>query len=221
MPAEGRISPGLRWSLVGLAVMALIIVPFVVWEEAILEASRTFLGSSSNRAILAVVIVGLLSSDVLLPIPSSFVSAFAVGALGPVLGASAVWLGMTVGAFGGYALGRVGGRPLVVRLVGSDELGRAEVLFRRFGNVVLVLGRGVPVLAEATVLFAGAVRLPLVDFAWVTAAAHLGLALAYALLASLGPDGLSAALLPFVLGILVPALAMALLSRVERGRRRG
>jgi len=212
-------APRRRWILVALAIVTFIVVPFVVWEEAIFQASSAFLGSTSNRVLAVAIVAGLLASDVLLPIPSSFVSGFAVVFLGPVLGASAIWLGMTLGAFGGYALGRSGGRPLVVRIVGVEELDRAEVMFRRFGKFVLVLGRGVPVLAEATVLAAGAMRLPLLEFAWVTAAAHAGLALAYALVLRLGFSGASQALLPFALGILVPALAMAVFWWVERGRR--
>jgi len=211
--------PRLRWSLIALAVMAFIVVPFVIWEEAIFQASSRFLASSSNRVLAAAIVAALLASDVLLPIPSSFVSGFAVVMFGPVLGGAVIWVGMTIGAFGGYALGRRGGRPLVVRIVGADELERAEGLFRRFGKFVLVLGRGVPVLAEATVLAAGAMRLSLAEFAWVTAAAHAGLALAYALLLGVGFSGPSKALLPFALGILVPAVVMAVFWRVERRRR--
>jgi uncharacterized membrane protein YdjX (TVP38/TMEM64 family) len=156
---------------------------------------------------------GLLASDVLLPVPSSFVSAFAVGALGPVLGAVSVWTGMTAGALIGYAVGHGGGRPLVARVVGPSELARADRLFARYGKGVLVVCRGVPVLAEASVLLAGAARMPLVGFAWVTSAAHVGLALAYALVTSFGAEGAWAMLAPFALGIAVPALAILVLKR--------
>jgi uncharacterized membrane protein YdjX (TVP38/TMEM64 family) len=208
--------PAIRWTLVGVFTTALIVVPFALFETRFSDSSQAFLSSTTSRGIVAAAAAGLLASDVLLPVPSSFVSAFAVGALGPVLGAVSVWTGMTAGALIGYAVGHGGGRPLVARVVGPSELARADRLFARYGKGVLVVCRGVPVLAEASVLLAGAARMPLVGFAWVTSAAHVGLALAYALVTSFGAEGAWAMLAPFALGIAVPALAILVLKRVER-----
>jgi 3-dehydroquinate synthase len=152
----------------------------------------------------------------LLPIPSSFVSAGAVAAVGPVLGAFAIWAGMTAGALVGYALGRSGGTPVVERFVGRNELERAERLMQRFGVGVLVVCRGVPVLAEASVLVAGAARMRFSPFVGVTSAANLGIAVAYALLSRFGWGGPAAVVTPFVLGIAVPGAAMAIARRIER-----
>lgn len=206
----------LRWAVLGVLLLAAIIVPFVVWEDALTALSHRWLDSEANRMIVAVLAALLLALDLVLPIPSSFVSAGVVAAIGPVLGAVAIWTGMSVGALAGYALGRSGGTPLVERFVGRSELERAERLMARFGSAVLVVCRGVPVLAEASVVVAGAARMRFSTFVWVTGAANLGLAAAYALLSSAGWGGVAAVITPFVLGIVVPGIAIFIAKRLER-----
>jgi uncharacterized membrane protein YdjX (TVP38/TMEM64 family) len=205
------------WGLLGCLALALILVPFALGEAALFELSRDVLAAPASRAVLAAVVLLLLASDLLLPIPSSFVSAAAVAALGPVLGALAIWAGMTLGALIGYALGKHGGRALALRVVGAAELERAERLHDRFGAAVLAVCRGVPVLAEASTLFAGGVAMPLAKFSFVAACANAGLALAYALSGKLG-SGTLALLVPFALGVLVPAAAIAVVRSLESRR---
>ncbi|HEX6767472.1 MAG TPA: VTT domain-containing protein [Polyangiaceae bacterium] len=206
----------LRWAVLGVLLLCAIIVPFVIWEDALTELSHRWLDSETNRMIVAVLAAVLLALDLVLPIPSSFVSAGVVAAIGPVLGAVAIWTGMSVGALAGYALGRTGGTPLVERFVGRSELERAERLMARFGSAVLVVCRGVPVLAEASVVVAGAAKMRFSTFAWVTGSANLGLAAAYALLSSAGWGGAAAVITPFVLGIAVPGICIFIAKRLER-----
>ena len=214
-PTSSR-ARALRWTVVAVLLGAAIIVPFVIWEDALVALSHRWLDSEPNRIAVAALAALLLALDLVLPVPSSFVSAGAVAALGPVRGALAIWAGMTAGALAGYALGRSGGAPLIVRFVGDDDLRRAERLMARFGGAVLVVSRGVPVLAEASVLAAGAARMPLLPFALITAGANLGLAVAYALLSRLGWGGAAGVLTPFALGIAVPAIAVAIARKLER-----
>jgi uncharacterized membrane protein YdjX (TVP38/TMEM64 family) len=211
---RGRIA---RWTILAVLLCAFIIVPFVIWEEALFELSRRWLASATNRSLVALLTAALLALDLVAPIPSSFVSAIAAAALGPLLGTLAIWTGMTVGALVGYGLGRSGGTPLVARFVGPSELERVERLMARFGSAVIVVCRGVPVLAEASVLVAGAAKMRFRTFAWMTTASNLGLALAYALLSSFGWQGAAAVVTPFLLGLAVPALAIVIARRAERG----
>jgi uncharacterized membrane protein YdjX (TVP38/TMEM64 family) len=205
-----------RWAVLGVLLCAVIVVPFVIWEEELVLLSRNWLEARTNRAVVAFVAAALLAVDLVLPIPSSFVSAGVVAAVGPVIGAVTIWAGMTLGALAGYALGRGGGTPVVERFVGRSELERAERLTARFGVAVLVVCRGVPVLAEASVLVAGAARMRLWTFLWVTSAANLGLAVAYALLSRVGWSGPAAVVTPFVLGIAVPGVAIVVAKGFER-----
>ena len=71
-------------------------------------------------------------------------------------------------------------------------------------------------LAEASVVVAGAAKMRFSTFAWVTGAAYLGLAAAYAVLSSAGWGGAAAVITPFVLGIAVPGVAIFIAKRLER-----
>jgi uncharacterized membrane protein YdjX (TVP38/TMEM64 family) len=130
----------------------------------------------------AVVVVGLLSADVLLPVPSSIVSTIAGARLGPVTGTVASWLGMTLGATLGFAVARIWGRPLAVRLSGEKELRRVEILSSRYGPAILALTRALPILAEASVLLMGLHRLSWWRFVLPVALANLGISVGYAAL---------------------------------------
>ena len=65
------------------------------------------------------------------------------------------------------------------RFVGEAGLQRASALAARYGDFILLASRPVPVLAEATVIFAGLVRTPLARFLQLTGLSNLGIALAY------------------------------------------
>ena len=198
----------LRWTALTLLVLSLILIPFALWEEPLTALSAQLLSPVAGRATLAAVVVLLLASDVVLPIPSSFVSAAAVSLLGAVEGGLTIALGMTVAAWLGYFLGRFGGQPLARRMAGENELERARRLMGRYGNWVVLVCRGVPVLAEASTLLAGATRAPPLGFGLATTLGNAGLSCAYALIGLLSLSGAWALLAPFAFGVAVPGLAM-------------
>lgn len=173
--------PALRWAALIVALLAAIVVPFVLletqitgWLQAALDAVREapWLGGG--------LIVALLAGDVVLPVPSSIVSTFAGAAFGWRLAALIIWVGMTLGCVAGYLLGASAGRGVALRVVGGGELARAQRLFASIGPVALIVTRAVPVLAEAGTLAAGAARMPFVPFLASTSVANVGVALAYA-----------------------------------------
>jgi len=130
-------------------------------------------------------VVLLLATDVFLPIPSSLVSTLAGSQLGAAGGTAASWIGMSLGAVLGFAIARRFGPRLVAWMTRPDDLRRTTALIERFGPLLLVLGRGVPVLAEATVLLFGMHGLTWRRFLPPVLLANLGLALAYSLFGEL------------------------------------
>lgn len=105
-------------------------------------------------ALAAVIGVGLLIADVLLPVPSSLVMV-AHGALFGVLGGTLLSLLGSVGAtMFGFALGRRGGK-LLERLVTPAERERADYLLKRWGALAIIVTRPVPLLAETVAIMAG------------------------------------------------------------------
>ncbi|MPY87747.1 MAG: DedA family protein [Luteitalea sp.] len=207
----------MRWALIWLLLIGLVLLPFVLWDEQFNRFAAEVTQDGTSLWIAALAIAGLLTGDVFLPVPSSIVSTAAGVLLGFWRGAAVVWVGMMAGCALGYVVG-ARGSGVARRFVGEESVERAAALARRYGDLAIVLCRPVPVLAEASVVFAGLVRAPFGRFAQLTASANLGIALGYAGFGafSLRIDSFLAA---FVGALLVPALAL-LLSRLTFARQR-
>jgi uncharacterized membrane protein YdjX (TVP38/TMEM64 family) len=203
-----------RWAALAGLTLLLILVPFALWEDPLRVWSERVLGSAASQSFAFVAVVVLLVLDVLLPIPSSIIAAFAVSTLSAVSGGAAVWLGLTLAAWVGYGLGRWGGFPLARRVAGATELDRASKLMARHGAWILLLCRGVPVLAEASTLFAGAARQRPWRFGLVIAVANLGVACSYGLIALFELRGFALVWVPIAFGVAVPGLGLYLMRRL-------
>jgi membrane protein DedA with SNARE-associated domain len=201
----------MRWAVLWACLVGLVLVPFFLFGDRIDALAADMAGGAVPRGLAAIGIFSLLALDVFLPVPSSIVSTAAGVLLGFWQGAAVVWLGMMVGCVVGYALGSRGSR-VAGRLVGTDSLARAGSLVERYGDLTIVLCRPVPVLAEASVVFAGLVRAPLGRFARLTALANLGIALGYSAFGAFSMR-VDSFLVAFVGALLLPGLAI-LLSRL-------
>ena len=201
------VGPALRWCLLALAVLALIVVPFALYEERIVSVVEGMSRGGASRPLVALALFLLLASDVVAPVPSSLVATASGILIGWVPGVAVTWTGMQAGAMLGYGLGRTAGAHAAMRLVGDSELARASRSHQRWGGYSLIVSRAVPVLAESSVLLAGAVRMPLARFALLTAASNAAIALVYA---GVGAYALEtrAFLLAFAASVLVPAVLM-------------
>lgn len=168
-----------RWSAVAIVLLAAILIPFAVWGE---QLERLTLAALSDRQQdwTALVVVLLLATDVLLPIPSSLVSSAAGAALGWTAGTAASTVGMTAGALVAYGLGRAAGRPVIARWVGAAEMARFDRLFSRVGAWAIVLARPVPVLAESSAFLSGSNAYPVGRFVLLSGAANLAVSAIYA-----------------------------------------
>ncbi|MGI9022210.1 MAG: VTT domain-containing protein [Acidimicrobiales bacterium] len=175
------------WLLPGgvIAVTLLLFGIVAVVQPAVLADPD--ISARDAGAAAAVLGVGLLVVDALLPVPSSVVMVALGAAFGVPLGAAL----SLVGSFGaflvGFAAGR-GGRSRMSRFVPEGELHRADALLDRWGLLAIVVTRPVPILAETTAAMAGASRMPLGRAALAAAAGALPGAVVYALAGSLAVD---------------------------------
>jgi uncharacterized membrane protein YdjX (TVP38/TMEM64 family) len=163
-----------------LTILLLIpIIPFLFFGDAIEAHVEQWTQSVDSPGVIAVGVAGVLATDVLLPVPSSFVSTFAGAKLGTLLGTLASWSGMSVGAMLGFALARRWGRPLAERLSTPEDLDRTARASQRYGPAILILTRALPVFAEATVLLMGIHLLDWKQFLPAVLLSNLGIAIAY------------------------------------------
>ena len=171
-----------RQLLLIAAVLAVPIVPFLFFGEELEARITVWLNTELSPSTVAIAVIGLLAGDILLPVPSSVVSTFAGRVLGFWGGAGASWCGMTAGAAIAFGLVRVFGRPLARWLSSDQELARTDALATRWGVLVLVVSRPIPVLAEASVLLMGTTRLAWWRFLIAVGLSNFGIAAAYAAL---------------------------------------
>jgi len=170
----------LRPLLLVALVLAVPIVPFAFFGATLEQQTLDWLDAAVTPTRMAALTVGILATDVFLPVPSSVVSTLAGARLGVIGGTFASWIGMTLGGLIAFALARWLGQPFAARLVGATESPQIEQLARRYGPFLIVATRALPVLAEASVLLVGAMRLSLQSFLPALALSNLGIALAYA-----------------------------------------
>lgn len=198
----------LRWLLLAGLVFAVILIPFFLFGPQIEAWTERFIESAARQSgWVAVVLGSLLAFDILLPVPSSLASTAAGLLLGFVKGLITSLVGMTICCAIGFWLGARFGRSAARRIVGDSELKRLEELSRRFGNWAIVIARPVPMLAEASVLFAGMSGVPVYQFLLLSTLSNLGISAVYAAVGALSATT-NSFLLAFAGSILVPLVAM-------------
>lgn len=174
--------------LVGLvlALLLLILVPFLLWGEAIERLAPELLHADAGPLVIAGLGIALLTADVVLPIPSSVVSVLLCVLLDPWLGALAIMAGMLGGFATGYALGRMLPARSLRGWVGPALWDAVTVRAERAGALWIMVTRPIPVLAEATAVIAGGLRLPLARAFTAAALSSAGVAACYGIAVHLG-----------------------------------
>lgn len=202
-----------RWVVLVMVVLAVILVPFMLFGEQIEAWTEHFLQGANDRPLLTGAVLSLmLASDILAPIPSSMVSTAAGFVLGFVPGMLASLLGMTVSCVIGFVVGLRWGRPAALRFVGEQDLQGLENLSDRFGDWAIVIARPVPMLAEASILFAGISHMPWSRFLLMTTLSNLGVSAVYAAVGAFSAN-VNSFLLAFGGAILIPWIAMMVMRR--------
>jgi uncharacterized membrane protein YdjX (TVP38/TMEM64 family) len=193
-----------RLILLFVAIVAAILIPFFLFEQQINQWIANWLSTAQARAATAAVISAILALDVLLPVPSSVVSTAGGALLGFVPGLVVSFAGMTAGCLLGYTLGR---HAPADRWLLREEIERVERSQKRWGDWMLVVSRAVPVLAEASVVFAGISRMPPRRFLLLTGLSNLGISAIYAA-AGAYSSSRDTFLLAFAAAVAIPGLAI-------------
>jgi uncharacterized membrane protein YdjX (TVP38/TMEM64 family) len=203
----------MRWLMLGCIMLSFLLVPFFLVGENF-EGWTTYIlnAAAGHRGWIAVFLGLLLAGDILLPVPSSMVSTAAGFFLGFAGGMLTSLAGMTMSCAAGFWLGARYGRPLTHRMVGAEGIERLEQMQRRFGDGAVVAARAVPVLAEASVLFAGMSKMPVLRFMMLSTLSNLGISAVYAAVGTLSAT-VNAFLLAVAGSILIPAVTMIFMKR--------
>ncbi|MFM8498335.1 MAG: VTT domain-containing protein [Planctomycetia bacterium] len=199
--------------LLTLAAIAVPLVPFLLFGTRLDRLVAHWLDPMPAPAVLAMLEVGVLAVDILLPVPSSMVATLGGAELGLALGTACAFLGMTAGSLAGWWLGKTAGARALARL---DDADRRDLAFRqqRLGPLLVVLTRPLPLVAEAAALVAGGSGMRLAEFLPAAASGNIVIALLWS---AAGALGRSADSLPLMLvwSLVIP-VALAWLA--VRGR---
>ena len=175
------------WRPLAMVSLALLVpvLPFLSFGAGLEQRIEGWFEPPPAPAVIVLLTVAVLSSDILLPVPSSLVSTIAGAQLGIVAATAASWLGMTLGAMLGFFLAKSWGRAVAVRLSSAEDLARMDQLARQVGPAILIVTRALPVLAEASVLLLGTTQLAWRRFLPAVMLSNLGIAAVYAVLGQL------------------------------------
>lgn len=191
-----------------LCFLAMILIPFALFGSEFEGWIEELIAGDHNQEI-AILTVTFLTLDVVLPVPSSFVNMTAMLYLGPLAGFIFVFSGLSLGCIVGYLIGYYFRKALFDRFYSDPAFRELTFDLARYGFFTLVMARGIPVVAELSVMAAGYHRYPLTDFLMATLVSNLFLAALYASFVPIAAELNSIAFFAITL-IAIPSLTMAI-----------
>ena len=196
----------LKWLLFILVFFTTIIIPAIFLETPFSKyGEMALVWAGENTLYTSIVVVTALTADVFLPVPNGLTNTLAGASLGWALASVVVWIGLNLGAVFGYLVGRYAARPLAKKIVGSDDLKKAEDSARDIDVMGLILARPVPAFAELSTLAAGITKMPFSRFIYVMTFSNVGVSVVFS---GLGAAALSSgsSTLAFFGAAILPAL---------------
>ncbi len=160
---SGPLQPWLRLAAVAVALLLMMLLPFLLWADQIARFAPLWLQSQQTLWLLALVGIALLVADVALPVPSSVVAIALCWTLGPLWGGISVAIGCLLAFVAGYGIGRLVPEPRLRQWVGAQLWDAARHRARRRAMWWIVIARPLPLLAELTAVLAGILRVPLLS----------------------------------------------------------
>ncbi|MCZ2340916.1 MAG: VTT domain-containing protein [Bacteroidales bacterium] len=157
----------MRLYIVIFSLVALTLIPTLILDDEIDAAFSGEAGLERLRSFGAwawLVGIGLIVSDLALPVPSTAVISGLGMLYGPWVGGLIGGVGSTLAGCVAYSVGRWIGGPTLRLFVGPDEMARLPRFFARHGLWAIALSRWMPLLPEALCALAGTARMRMIPF---------------------------------------------------------
>ncbi len=187
----GNVATVGRLAGVLLALAVLVAIPFLLWGNRL---GQLFAGNGAIDWLAGygsfawLIAVGLLTADLVMPIPATAIMSALGMIYGPFWGGLAAVGGSVFSGLVGYGLCRHLGRPFAARIAGEDALAQGERLFSRAGGWLVALSRWLPVLSEVMACVAGLARMPFAVFLGALLCGTVPLGFTFAAIGHLGAD---------------------------------
>ncbi|MBE9181449.1 TVP38/TMEM64 family protein [Oculatella sp. LEGE 06141] len=192
------------WTFIGLLLLLFLIIFGVAEQLHLPIMSESLEWMQTGNLSAALIGILLLTIDVILPIPSSFIM-IANGALfGIAIGTLLSLIGSLGAALSGFWLGRYG-KSWLARVVSLQQQQQADALLKKWGLLAIILTRPLPLLAETTAVVAGTSSLKWSSVALAALAGSIPAAFIYAITGSTAAN-LNQTSLSFGLVLLIAGL---------------
>jgi uncharacterized membrane protein YdjX (TVP38/TMEM64 family) len=175
----------MRLYAVILAAVVLTLIPALILDDEIDAAVGGEAGLARLRACgpwAWLAGIGLIVSDLFLPVPSTAVISGLGMLYGPWLGGLLGGAGSTLAGVVAYAVGRWVGGPALRLFVGPEETARLPRFFARYGLWAIALSRWMPLLPEALCALAGVARMRAAPFLAALSCGSFAMGFAFAFL---------------------------------------
>jgi uncharacterized membrane protein YdjX (TVP38/TMEM64 family) len=206
----------MRLALVIVALVALMLIPVLVFDD---EIDGYFAGEEGLRRLQSfggwawLVAIGLIVSDLVLPVPSTAVIAGLGMLYGPWLGGLIGGVGSTLAGLVAYGGCRLIGKRVLDILVGEASLVKLGRFFQRYGLWTIALSRWMPLLPEALCCLAGMARMSAGPFLAALACGSMAMGFAFSFL---GVAYLDRPVAGLVISALIPLAVWPIMHRMVR-----
>ena len=166
-----------------IIVMTSIILPLSLLESSLQDiVNKITIWSGENIIFNSLLVIIALTADVLLPVPNGLTNTIAGAILGFYIAIPVIWIGLTLGAIVGFAIGKFAAKPIARKILSENELKKSEDLSKKFGISILFLSRPAPAFAEISTVAAGMSGMSWFTFLSVMIISNFFVAIIYALI---------------------------------------
>ncbi|MCM8533894.1 MAG: VTT domain-containing protein [Lentisphaeraceae bacterium] len=159
--------------------------------------------------------VGLMFSDLLLPIPASGI----MSAIGSIYGFTLGFLINFLGSFGSglfaYFIARKFGKKASEKVCSPHDLEEFKSYFDKYGSYAIIISRLLPILPEVLAITAGLTKM---DFKKFTLSLFLGTTAVSILFTTIGVKNKSAPTVGILLSVVIPLLLWISISKYHKKR---
>ena len=181
----------MRLVLVFVAMAVLFLGIWMIWgkswdEQFTLDGTVKWIESTGSWAWAAG--IGLLVSDLVLPMPGTVVMAALGYVYGGWWGGVFALVGEMLASMAGYGAGRMFGEKFIRRWLGDKDFERGRKVFGEGGGWIVAFSRALPILPEVVSCMAGMSRMPFSRFVVSSACGNVPMAFAFAFIGASGKD---------------------------------
>jgi uncharacterized membrane protein YdjX (TVP38/TMEM64 family) len=202
----------IRWKYIPFFLFVLFLGLFLFFEySGILSLSDTEKIIYNHKEYAGIIIILILISDIITPIPSSIVMTISGNIYGFFWGAIISYIGAVLSALLGFLLFRNYGRKKTLHILGKKEYASMNKYFRVYGETIIIISRMFPMVTEVISCFAGLTKISIKRFFILVSLGTLPMVFYYAYFGSVAENASEWAM-PLILGFLIPGVIWFFLS---------